>query len=321
MTHNPDGYSFILPAYNDAEGLRRHIDFFSHVPGGRDQPVQLVVVDDCSEDETPDLLAAVELPEGLRVTYRRQMRNTGPAQARNLGISLAEEERVMFLDADDLLSPCFFTVMKTVPLGVSQLDFVLFKYHLSTDRALRFTYDMHLVDRRFFTRDSSIFYPVSCYRLQDRPWALATVNFPWNKLYRRAFLQDSGIAFPDVRMHEDIPPHWASFLRSNLFGVLDWAPPLITHYEVFSERRATQYVGEKRMAVFTDLLPQVEAEVLNHSAADRLLPIYRDFCRDLFAWLSGKLCDDGGEAGRIWRPRYEDAIAAFWASSLAGEDR
>ncbi|MFY0312385.1 glycosyltransferase family A protein [Leisingera sp. D0M16] len=312
MAQDPYGYSFIIPAYNDAAGLERHFRYFAACSAR----VQLVIVDDCSQDATEAVVAAAALPENIRVTYHRMAANGGPAAARNHGISLAEEERVMFLDADDLLAPCFFDVMRLAPLG-GETDFVLFKYHLSRDPEQRFTYEMHGVDRTFFSRGPEASFPVQRFRPQDRSGAMGTVNFPWNKLYRRGFLQDAGIRFPDLRMHEDITPHWQSFLRCRMFGVLYWAPPLITHWEVPEGGRATQYVGEKRMGVFEELA-KLETELLAHRQGGRLQPVFAAFCNDLFNWMSRSLCE-GGDAGvRKWGRTYAEAAERFWAESQIG---
>lgn len=299
-------YSFVIPAYNDRDGLARHLAFFRTVS----EPLQLVVVDDCSQDGTEALMMAADLPDHIELTYHRQARNTGAAMARNAGLKLANRDFLLFLDADDLLAPCFFDVMRLAPFGPG-IDFVMFKHHLSTRADERFTYDMHQVDRAFFSSGAQSNFPMQQYRLRDRPGVLATVNFPWNKLYRRSFLLEQGIAFPDVRMHEDIAPHWHSFLRSQGFGMLYWAPPLLTHYELPRGRRATQYIGEKRMDVFDELV-QVEAELMTHPDAEVLQPVFADFCGHLFTWLTGPLCQADTTESRIWRGRYKAAIEAFW---------
>ncbi|TDK50910.1 glycosyltransferase family 2 protein [Antarcticimicrobium luteum] len=302
-------YSFVIPAYNDRDGIARHLEYFRGVA----DPVQLVIVDDCSEDDTADLVAAAEMPDHVEITYHRQAENGGPAAARNTGLGLATRDYAMFLDADDLLAPCFFDVMRLAPFGPG-VDFVMFKHHLSTRADLRFTYDMHQVDRVFFSRDPHSPFPAQTFRLKERPGALATVNFPWNKLYRRAFLQRAAITFPDLRMHEDIAPHWQSFLRSESFGILYWAPPLLTHYEIPHADRATQYVGEKRMDVFAEL-SRIEDELLAHPDAGVLQPVFADFCDNLFGWLTGPLCAAGDDAARLWQAQYREAVEAFWEAA------
>ena len=305
-----EGYSFIIPAYNDARGLSRHLEYFTAC----DAPVQLVVVDDCSEDDTATLIAAAEMPDHVELTYHCQAENAGPGAARNAGLELATREYAMFLDADDQLAPCFFDVMRLAPLGLG-VDFVMFKHHLSTRADTRFTYDMHPVDRAFFSHRPESPFPMQQFRLKDRPEVLGTVNFPWNKLYRRDFLTDAGIEFPEhIRMHEDIRPHWQSFLRSRGFGVLYWAPPLLTHYEIPEGNRATQYVGQKRMGVFGELA-RIEAELLAHPDADRLEPVFSSFCSGLFDWMTGPLCSASDSETEYWRNQYREATAAFWSEA------
>ncbi|WP_165937701.1 glycosyltransferase family 2 protein [Antarcticimicrobium sediminis] len=302
-------YSFVIPAYNDRDGIARHLDYFR---GVRD-PVQLVIVDDCSEDDTADLVAAAQMPEHVEITYHRQVENGGPAAARNTGLELATRDYAMFLDADDLLAPCFFDVMRLAPFGPG-VDFVMFKHHLSAQADVRFTYDMHRVDRTFFSRNPYSPFPMQTFRLKERPGALTTVNFPWNKLYRRDFLLQAGITFPDLRMHEDITPHWQSFLRSRTFGVLYWAPPLLTHYEIPQGDRATQYIGEKRMGVFAELA-RIEEELLAHPDADALRPVFAEFCGHLFHWMTGPLCAADNDESRLWRAQYQEAVDAFWEAA------
>lgn len=291
-------YSFIIPSYNDAKGLKRHLDFFQ----SRSEKIQLVIVDDCSSDNTEAVILAADPPKNLEITYYRLSENRGPAVARNTGIDLADRNYVMFLDADDQLADSFFDYMGHAPLQ-NGVDFVLFKYHLSVKSEHRYTYDMHQVDRVFFSEKVSGF-PLPIYRLEDRPQVLATVNFPWNKLYRREFLISEKIQFPDLRMHEDITPHWHSFLRAQTFCVLNWAPPLITHYEIPNAGRATNYIGKDRLGVFNEL-PTIHAEVLSHKYAGILLPVFHDFCDQLFHWMIDVLCSDQDEEGRKWRRQYE----------------
>ena len=74
-----------------------------------------IVVDDKSTDgETPALCDAVA---SERVTILHLPENKGRAGARHIGITMAETEAVMSLDADDKLAPAHFE--RTVPLLLS----------------------------------------------------------------------------------------------------------------------------------------------------------------------------------------------------------
>ncbi len=62
-------------------------------------PLEILVVDDGSEDDSADVAAAIP---GVQVVRRPA---EGPAAARNAGVELARGEAIAFLDADDLAEP------------------------------------------------------------------------------------------------------------------------------------------------------------------------------------------------------------------------
>jgi len=68
----------------------------------QDVAIEVIVVDDGSEDETPDRLAEVGDP---RLVVIRHEESGGVAAARNAGISAARGGWVSFLDDDDLWAP------------------------------------------------------------------------------------------------------------------------------------------------------------------------------------------------------------------------
>lgn len=89
--------SVVIPAYNSGEYLPAAIE------SALDQtlaPVEVIVVDDGSTDETPALAAQF----GDRIVYVRQA-NQGVSSSRNLGLERARGNWVAFLDADDLWVP------------------------------------------------------------------------------------------------------------------------------------------------------------------------------------------------------------------------
>lgn len=84
----------VVPAYNAAGYLRRALD---SVLAQSRPPVEIVVVDDGSQDGTAEL---VEREYAGRVRVLRQA-NRGPSAARNVGIAAVSATFVAFLDADD----------------------------------------------------------------------------------------------------------------------------------------------------------------------------------------------------------------------------
>ncbi|MFC4551167.1 MULTISPECIES: glycosyltransferase family 2 protein [Halorussus] len=87
--------SVIVPTYDRADVLPRAID---SVLAQTVEDLELLVVDDASTDETPELVADYD----DRVTLLRHDENRGACAARNTGIEAAEGDYVAFLDSDDV---------------------------------------------------------------------------------------------------------------------------------------------------------------------------------------------------------------------------
>ncbi len=89
--------SVVIPAYNAAAYLGEALD---SVLAQTYPPLEVIVVDDGSEDNTPQVVATY----AGKFTYMRKQRG-GPASARNAGIRAASGEWIAFQDADDIWMP------------------------------------------------------------------------------------------------------------------------------------------------------------------------------------------------------------------------
>jgi glycosyltransferase involved in cell wall biosynthesis len=87
--------SVAIPCFNQARFLN---DAIASVRRQRYAPVEVLVIDDGSTDETGQIAAAA----GVQLLRQR---NAGLSAARNAGLKMARGEFVVFLDADDELLP------------------------------------------------------------------------------------------------------------------------------------------------------------------------------------------------------------------------
>ena len=90
------GVNVVITTHNRVQLLQRAIE--SARQAGSD--LELIVVDDCSTDDTREFCA--KLPD---IRYLRLSSNRGLAYARNVGIAESTSEFIAFLDDDDLRLP------------------------------------------------------------------------------------------------------------------------------------------------------------------------------------------------------------------------
>lgn len=102
----PDRAAIVIPCFNQGRFLRDAVSSALRQGDG----VQVIVVDDGSTDETPEICRG--FADSIR-TLRQA--NAGLGCARNAGLRAATAEYVVFLDADDRLLP------GAISLGISRL--------------------------------------------------------------------------------------------------------------------------------------------------------------------------------------------------------
>ncbi len=91
--------SIIMPAYNSARFIRHAVE---SVLAQTYTDWELLIVDDCSYDNTEQVVSAIKDP---RIRYMRNEQNMGAASTRNRALRQAEGRYIAFLDSDDLWTP------------------------------------------------------------------------------------------------------------------------------------------------------------------------------------------------------------------------
>lgn len=102
LSASPD-VSVVIPTRNRASALAECLQAL----GGQDFPherMEIIVVDDGSEDHTSDVVACCRQKVDIALSYDR-IQPSGPAAARNCGVRLARGRIVLFIGDDIIASP------------------------------------------------------------------------------------------------------------------------------------------------------------------------------------------------------------------------
>ncbi|MER7169028.1 glycosyltransferase [Micromonospora sp. NPDC000207] len=201
--------SFVVPVYGVESYLYQCLEsILGGLSDEESDSVELIAVDDASPDRCGEMLTSYAA--GRRnVRVVRLTENVGLGLARNAGLAVARGRYVWFVDSDDWLPPA------SVPTVLGQLrrdePDVLLLDHLRVHENGRLEVDAssHLL--------RGVPDPVS---LAERPQLLRLQHTAWNKVVRRAFLDELELRF-HPGWYEDIPFSHPLLIGAERISVLD----------------------------------------------------------------------------------------------------
>ena len=95
-----DLVSIIMPSYNTSNFIAESIE---SVIDQTYKKWELIIIDDCSTDDTDDVVLPYLNDE--RILYLKNPQNSGPAISRNRALRRAKGKWIAFLDSDDIWKP------------------------------------------------------------------------------------------------------------------------------------------------------------------------------------------------------------------------
>ncbi|MGP3927469.1 glycosyltransferase family 2 protein [Streptomyces sp. 8N616] len=230
------------------------------------QDFEFILVDDCSADETPEILdrAARDLPGAVVVRHEK---NGGLATARNTGLDAARGEYLTFLDGDDWLRPGYYEELLTAieDLGC---DFLRTDHVQCTARARSITRVPH-------GRRGVVMNPRDAILPADRSTSV-DYAYAWAGIYHRRLLDDGLLHFRHgLRTAEDRPWIWRLHREAKSFAVVGL---LGVYYRRGVASSLTQ-IGDVRQLDFIRAFDQVIDETAKDPEAASLLPkAVRTYC-------------------------------------------
>ncbi len=293
--------SVVIPVYNAADYLEQCLD---SVVGQTLREIEILCVDDGSTDASGSILEAYRERDGRLQIFHQENRYAGCA--RNLGLAHAVGKYVVFWDADD-----FF-----------ELDALEKLYKkCEEDQAELCVCSAKRMDNETGLTYKSGVYLVKNMLPQERPFSKKeipqyifnfTTNAPWNKMYRREFVQRHGLEFQALRQANDVYFSMVSLFLAERITVI--SEPLMT-YRMNNVTSLTGKASDSRFctmeacrAVWQKLTQYPEFdETVRQSFANRVWDALRYSLRtqwnvqaykELFEVYKGELLEEFGIAGK-----------------------
>lgn len=235
-----------IPVYHSRETLPRALD--SLVLQTK-KMFMVCIVNDADGEDYSDIIDEYRR-RGLKITYLVQEENKGPGAARQRVIdTCAMCDFIMFLDSDDMYTPIAIDVM-TRAIQQEGLDVVMAN------------------STQLFNNKPA----------QRGELGNTSITWVWNKIYRRSYLVENDIRFPDnIYVSEDIAfslPAWNSTKKharldqdiyywcDNKNSLTRKEPKSTFDIKYISDFVRAQCCGIKKIAEITEVSPQLMSATL-----------------------------------------------------------
>lgn len=199
--------SVIIPIYN----VEKYIDRgMKNILSQTYQDFEVILVDDGSTDGSPKLCDEWAKRNDRICVFHKE--NGGSGSARNLGIENARGEYIYFFDIDDLADEGLLEYcVKT--MDDADANMMVFSYR-NKDVTTGQEYDIVLDDIRIDSNDE-------LRNVYVDQFVMKMNGFPWNKMYRKSFLNEYHLRFEDLLIQQDevfnlsIYPHVTTMVISS----------------------------------------------------------------------------------------------------------
>ena len=194
--------SIIVPVYKVEEYLECCLDSLSR----QSMPeIEIILIDDASPDRCGEICDAYAArDERFRVVHRPE--NKGVSAARNMGISLASCDYLMFVDSDDWVAEDYCRDAYQCALQ-NNADLVMFDFQ-------------YVKLSKIIPKSTEPFQKKSITREEAIDLLFTKVkNFSCNKLYRKELF--SGVSYPEGYTYEDIATIYKTVLKASIIYYID----------------------------------------------------------------------------------------------------
>lgn len=208
--------SVILPIYNMENYIEETLD---SIVGQSFKDFELLCVDDGSTDSSLSIIQSYcQTDSRIKIISQN---NSGPGAARNAGLDQARGDYVCMLDADDIYEEQMFRKMydKAVTTNADIVVTRSTQFEDETGKKLESWWTLNIsqipLKEVFNARD-----------MRDFIFS-AFIGWPWDKLYKRSFIERFKIRYPSLPNSEDLYFVFLSLAKAQRISIID--ETLINH--------------------------------------------------------------------------------------------
>ena len=178
-------YSIVTPMYNSFSLMNR---YFVSLANQTFKDFEVIIVDDCSTDDSFEKLCEYVERCPLTVKVLRTEKNGGPGIARNMGMDAAKGEWLTFIDNDDWVDIHLLEKIERVQEN-SEANSIIYDYYTTNGKDNKVARSMYYGTSGEISFSNCMIY---------------VRNHTVGKFYKLSKCRDKGIKFPPLKRCEDV---------------------------------------------------------------------------------------------------------------------
>ena len=288
--------SIIIPVFNSENLLN---DCLCSVQNQTLKDIEIICIDDGSTDNSLKILEDFSKKDYRFNVFHQE--NSGAGFSRNVALDKSNGEFILFLDSDDWIEKDTCEKLYNQATNLNS-DLVLFD-------AVRHLPDNQSMDLIHFLRNGSnkdFSSLVFDYELVKDKVLNAYFGVIWSKFYKKSFILENNIKFPNHKLYNDVEFHVKSMLLARR---ISYFPKIFYHYNrIGQDSLQTLYVSSDEAIVFYDVVCGVKEFLLENGFFEEFKSEFIEFTFKEFKRKLNEINDD-------FKPQYFEKIKLFLSSS------
>lgn len=288
--------SIVIPVFNSENLLK---DCLISVQNQTLIDIEIICIDDGSTDNSYNILEDFSENDDRFKVFHQE--NSGAGFSRNVALEKSNGEFILFLDSDDWIEKDTCEKLYNQATNLNS-DLVLFD-------AVRHLPDNQSMDLIHFLRNGSnkdFSSLVFDYELVKDKVLNAYFGVIWSKFYKKSFILENNIKFPNHKLYNDVEFHVKSMLLARR---ISYFPKIFYHYNrIGQDSLQTLYVSSDEAIVFYDVVCGVKEFLLENGFFEEFKSEFIEFTFKEFKRKLNEINDD-------FKPQYFEKIKLFLSSS------
>ncbi|MDE7253382.1 MAG: glycosyltransferase [Acetatifactor sp.] len=245
--------SVIMPVYNAEKYLQISMD---SILNQSLREIEVICVDDGSTDNSYNILLQYQSRDDRVIVLQQSNQYAGVA--RNTGMKIAKGEYLCFLDADDFFEDNMLQRLYE-KAKISNSDIIICDAYHYNDKTGEIMEDVGIVSKKYLNMAGTL-----SYKMIPEHIFQVTSPVPWNKIFKREFVQRYHLKFQSTRKSND-----EYFVNIALIYAdkIDFIDERLIYYRV-NNAKSLQGMGEEPSFDFFDALKAIKNELIKAGIYD-----------------------------------------------------